>query len=130
MKIPKSVDGLPTTSVAEFRQAGWRFYHHNKRTSVSLGIYFTWGMLGGAVALLAIGLGGLTVTAESWWIVLAGVIALALVIRRLRRVFREAAENRRAVVAMSREIDARAARGEIPMAPAGWDGPIRVALDE
>lgn len=130
MKIPKTADELPTTSVAEFRQAGWRFYHHYERGSVSLGIYFTWGMLGASVALLAFGLGGLTVTAQSWWIVLAGVIALALVIKRLRRVFREAAENRRAVVAMSREIDARAARGEIPMAPPGWDGPIRVALDE
>src|SRR5690625_6183277 len=64
-------------------------------------------MLGASAALLAFGLGGLTVTAQSWWIVLAGVIALALVIKRLRRVFREAAENRRAVVAMSREIDAR-----------------------
>lgn len=130
MKIPKSADELPTTSVAEFRQAGWRFYHHYERGSVSMGIYFTWGLLGGAVALLAFGLGGLTVSAQSWWIVLAGVLATALVVRRIVRVFREAAENRARVVAMSREIDSRAARGEIPMTPPGWDGPIRVALDE
>lgn len=130
MTIAKSAEDLPTTSVAEFREAGWRFYHHYQRGSVSLGIYFTWAALGGSVALLAFGLGGLTVSAQSWWIVLVGALATALVVRRVVRVFREAAENRARVVAMSREIDSRAARGEIPMTPPGWDGPIRVALDE
>lgn len=130
MTIAKSAEDLPTTSVAEFREAGWRFYHHYQRGSVSMGIYFTWAALGGSVALLAFGLGGLTVSAQSWWIVLVGALATALVVRRVVRVFREAAENRARVVAMSREIDSRAARGEIPMTPPGWDGPIRVALDE
>ena len=63
-----------------------------------------------------------------WWLVLAGVVFLLLVVLRIRRVFRRAADTRAQVVALSQEIDARAARGEIPMTPPGWDGPVREPL--
>ena len=111
---------LPMTSVAEFRAAAWPLVNRNLPGSVSLDLYFTWGGLGGSAAVLGFGLAGLTVSPMSWWIVLVGAVWLALVVRRLRRKFREAREVRDRVDALSLEVDARAAAGLIPVAPPGW----------
>ncbi|WP_413452754.1 hypothetical protein AA0Y32_09125 [Georgenia phoenicis] len=124
MTFVTKVDDIPMTSVAEFRQAARQVFVHHLPGSVSLGIYLTWASLGGAIALLAFGLAGLAVTPQSWWIVLAGAVFLALVVRRIRNVFRRAAATRAQVLGLSAEIDARAARGEIPMTPPGWPGGV------
>lgn len=128
MRLVTKVEDLPMTSVAEFREAAWQVHSYHRPGPVSMGIYLTWAALGGAIALLAFGLAGLAVTQESWWFVLAGVVALLLVAWRIRRVFRRAADTRAQIVALSREVDARAARGEIPMTPPGWDRPVREPL--
>lgn len=130
MRVVKNSEELPTTSVAEFRQAAWAVFNHNRASSVGLGIYLTWVALGGAIAVLAFGLAGLAVTQESWWAVAVGAVLLALVVWRIVRVFRRAAEKRAEVVARSRDIDARAARGELPMTPPGWPGDMPPALGE
>lgn len=130
MRVVKNTEELPTTSVAEYRQAAWAVYNHNRASSVGLGIYLTWSALGGAIGVLAFGLAGLAVTPMSWWAVLVGAVFLALVVWRIVRVFRRAADKRAQVVAHSREIDARAARGEIPMIPPGWQGGMPPALGE
>lgn len=128
MRVVRSLDTLPTTSVAEFREEARRLYVHNQPGSVAMGIYLTWAALGAGVAVLAFGLAGLAVTPESWWIVLVGAVLTALVVWRIVRVFRRAADTRAQVLARSEEIDARAARGEIPVAPAGWDRPVPPAV--
>lgn len=117
-----SPDDIPLTSVAEFRLAARQVYAHHRPGSVSLGIYGTWSALGAAIAVLGFGLGGLAVTPMSWWFVLAGVLFLGLVVRRTRNVFRRAAATRAQVLALSRDVDARAAREEIPLTPPGWQG--------
>lgn len=130
MRVERSLDTLPTTSVAEFRTEARWLHVHNRPVSVALGIYLTWAALGFTVGVLAFGLAGLAVTPESWWIVLAGAVLTALVVWRIVRVFRRAAHVREQVVVRSREIDERAARGEIPVVPPGWDRPFPASVSE
>jgi len=118
------LEDVPRASVAEFRQAARQVYARHLPGSVSMGIHLTWAALGGATAFLAFGVAGLAVTPQSWWFVLGGVLVLALVVRRIRDVFRRAAATRARVLALSREIDARAARGEIPVPPPRWAGGV------
>lgn len=120
----------PTTSVAEFRAAAWQAYNRNKPVSVALGVYLTWCALVAGLTILAIGLAGLAVSPESVWVALAGAVLTALVTWRLVRVFRRAAAAREALVARSREVDALAASGQIPLAPPGWTEPVRPGLHE
>ncbi len=129
MKVSVTPEELPTTSVAEFRTAARLAYNYNRPGSITMGIYLTWVALGGAVCVLAFGLAGLAVTPESWWAVLVGVVLLALVVWRIVRVFRRAAEKREQILELGREVDARAARGEIPVAPPGWDRGVPESID-
>ncbi len=119
-----TVDALPLTSVAEFRRAAWPLLRDNLSGAVTMRLYLTWAALGAGVVVLAFGLFGLTVTAMSWWAVLVGAVVTGLVVLRIRRQFGRAAEVRRRVDALSREVDARAAQGSIPLAPEGWTEPL------
>lgn len=129
MKVTRRLEDVPTTSVAEFRHHAWEVYSYYRPGAVVMGSYFTWVLAAFAVAILAFGLAGLAVTPESWWIVLVGAVAVGLMVWWIRRLFARAADVRRRVVAQSREIDARAARGEIPMEPPGWTGTMAPGLD-
>jgi hypothetical protein len=116
---------LPTTSVAEFRQAAWPVVDRNMAGSVTLRIYLTWGLLGASLVLLVMGLVGLAQDVPaSAGVAAVGAVVLVLTAWRIVSKFRSAARERARVDAQSREIDARAARGEIPVAPAGWQDPV------
>ena len=130
MRLTTRPEDIPTTSVAEFRVAARQVYGYHRPGAVAVGSYLTWVGAGFALAILAIGVAGLAVTPESWWIVLVGVAAVALSAWWIRRLFRRAADVRARLVEQSREVDARAARGDIPMTPPGWQGDVPPALHE
>lgn len=111
---------LPTTSVVEFRRAAWPLLRRNTGGVVVMDLYLTWAALGASACILGFGLVGLTFSATSWWFVLVGLVCTVLVVRRIRGRLRRARAVRDRVDALSREVDARAAGGLIPVAPAGW----------
>jgi len=118
------VDALPLTSVAEFRAAAGPLLHDNLAGTVAMRLYLTWASLAAGLCILAFGLFGLTIDPMAWTAVAAGLLVTGLVVWRLRRQFARAADVRRRVNELSREIDARAARGEIPVSPSGWSRPV------
>ncbi|QDB78917.1 hypothetical protein FHE66_12010 [Georgenia sp. 311] len=118
------VEALPLTSVAEFRDAARPLLHDNLAGVVAMRLYLTWAALAAGLCILAFGLFGLTIDPMAWTAVAAGLLVTGLVVWRLRRQFGRAADVRRRLDALSREVDARAARGEIPVSPAGRSQPV------
>ncbi|HLT84804.1 MAG TPA: hypothetical protein VKZ83_11285 [Phototrophicaceae bacterium] len=111
---------LPTTSVVEFRRAAWPLLRRNTGGVVVMDLYLTWAALGASACILGFGLVGLTFSATSWWFVLVGLVCTVLVARRIRGRLRRARTVRDRIDALSRKVDARAAGGLIPVAPASW----------
>ncbi|WP_413452753.1 hypothetical protein AA0Y32_09130 [Georgenia phoenicis] len=124
MKRVANPEALPTTSVAEFRRAAWPLLDDNLSGAVVMRLYLTWGVLGAGLCVLVLGTYGLTETAMSWWLVLGAVVVITLVVLRVRKHLGRAADVRRRVDTLSREVDARAARGVIPLVPDGWSEPL------
>jgi len=112
---------LPTTSVVEFRRAAWPLLRRNTGGVVVMDLYLTWAALGGSACILGFGLVGLTFSAMSWWFVLVGLVGTVLLVRRIRGRLRRARAVRDRIDALSREVDARAGRGLIPVQPPGWE---------
>lgn len=122
---------LPTHSVAEFRKAAWPVLDRNLAGRIVMRIYFTWGALGVGITLLVLGAVGLVEgVPASLGVFLVGVLTLGLAALRAVRQLRLGAANRQAIDALSREVDARAAHGQIPAAPSGWQEGVLPAPHE
>ncbi len=119
------VGDLPTTSVAEFRTAAWPVKNRAMTGRVVLDLFLTWAGLGAFGILLVVALVGVATGQDGSlpMAALAGVLTVLLGWRVLRRL-RGARQVREAVDGLSREVDARAARGVIPVTPDGWQGQL------
>lgn len=115
------VPELPMTSVAEFRAAAWPVRDRAMVGRVVLDIYLTWAALGAVGILFVVALVGAVVGEDGSlpMAAIAGVLTGLLVWRVVRKL-RSAKDVRQRVDTLSREVDARAAQGAIPVTPDGW----------
>lgn len=125
----KILNKIPTDSVAEFRDKALSQLYRHSITSVMLQLYFTWAAVGFSIAMIIFGVVAYIVFVteyrpgahNAFWLIGIGLAMLVLIILRLRKFFRRAAHVRQTILDLSKEIDSRASKGEIPIIPPEWE---------